>query len=96
MVELLKGNVTLKPCQKRRLLAQMRRCDRLSDRLGDSRLAISLRRTGRTIEARAKVHNRRGDFECHARDARWESAIGDLIRTVHGRVHAQRLRGAAG
>ena len=91
MVELLAGNVLLKPAQKRRVLSHLRRCDRLSDRIGDSRLAVSLTRTGRRIEARATCHNRVGDVECHAKDASWETAIARVIRALHEKVHAQRL-----
>ena len=95
MVELLAGNVLLKPAQKRRILSHLRRTSRLGDLIGDSRLAVSLTRTGRTVEAKAKVHNKRGSFECKARDASWESAFLELVRAVHDKVHAQRLRRAA-
>lgn len=91
MVELLAGNVLLKPCQKRRVLSHLRRADRLSDRSGDSRLAVSLKRIGRHVEARVRCHNRRGDVECHAKDASWETAIARVVRAVHDKVHAQRL-----
>lgn len=94
MVELLAGNVLLKPAQKRRILSHLRRTSRLGELIGDSRLAVSLKRTGRTVEARAKVQNRKGSFECKARDASWESAFLQLVRSVHDRVHAQRLRRA--
>jgi hypothetical protein len=92
MVELLAGNVLLKPAQKRRILSHLRRSSQLGELIGDSRLAVSLRRTGRTVEARAHVHNKKGTFECKARDASWESAFLRLVRSVHAKVHAQRLR----
>lgn len=91
MVELLAGNVLLKPCQKRRVLSHLRRSDRLSDRLGDSRLALSVRKVGRHFEAKAKCHNRRGDLECKARDTTWETAVLRVVRSLHDQVHAQRL-----
>ena len=89
MVELLEGNVLLKPAQKRRVLAHLRRASRLNDRMGDSRLAVTLKRVGTKYEARAKVHNRRGDVECKARDAHWENAVTALVRSLHDKVHAQ-------
>ena len=91
MVELLEGNVLLKPCQKRRVLSQLRRCSRLNDRIGDGRLAITLNRVGPKFEARAKVHNKKGDVECKARDAHWETAVATLVRSLHDKVHAQCL-----
>ncbi len=94
MVELLAGNVLLKPAQKRRILSHLRRSSRLGELIGDSRLAVSLKRTGRTVEAKAKVQNKKGSFECRARDASWESAFLQLVRSVHDKVHAQRLRRA--
>ena len=91
MVELLAGNVLLKPCQKRRVLSHLRRSDRLSDRSGDSRLALSIRKVGRRYEAKAMCHNRRGDVESKARDTTWETAVGRVVRDLHDKVHAQRL-----
>lgn len=91
MVELLEGNVLLKPAQKRRVLSHLRRCSRLSDLIGDSRLAVSINRVGPKIEARATVHNRKGNVECKARDASWETAVANLIRSLHDKVHAQRV-----
>lgn len=95
MVELLEGNVLLKPAQKRRILSHLRRSSRIGEMIGDSRLAVSLTRSGRTIEAKAKVQNRKGSFECRAKDASWESAFLQLVRSVHDKVHAQRLRSIA-
>lgn len=95
MVELLEGNVRLKPAQKRRVLSHLRRCSRLSDLIGDSRVAVSLTRKGNAVEACAKVHNRAGDVECRARDSRWETAIASMIRNLHDKVHAQRVMVAA-
>lgn len=91
MVELLAGNVLLKPAQKRRVLSHLRRSDRISDRSGDSRLALSLRRVGKHFEAKAQCHNRRGDLECKARDTTWETAVAQVVRALHGKVNAQRL-----
>jgi ribosome-associated translation inhibitor RaiA len=95
MVELLEGNVLLKPAQKRRILSHLKRSSRLSDLIGDSRVAVSLKRTGRTVEARALVSNRRGALECRVRDASWQNAVSHLIRNLHDKVHAQRIRAAA-
>lgn len=95
MVELLAGNVLLKPAQKRRILSHLRRSSRLGEMIGDSRLAVSLNRTGRTVEAKAKVQTKKGAFECKAKDASWESAFLRLVRSVHDKVHAQRLRRVA-
>ena len=91
MVELLAGNVLLKPCQKRRVLSHLRRCDRLGDLIGDSRMAVRLRRVGSRVEARATCHTRLGDCECHAKDLSWETAVARVVRQLHGHVHAQRL-----
>ena len=95
MVELLAGNVLLKPAQKRRVLSHLRRADRLGDLIGDSRLAVSLRRHGKHVEARATSHNRLGDVTCHAKDASWETAVARIVRTLHEKIHAQRLHVAA-
>ena len=92
MVELLEGNVLLKPSQKRRVLSRLRRCSRLSDLVGDSRLAVSVTRVGSKFEARAKCHNRKGDVECKARDSSLDTAVANLIRSLHDKVHAQRVR----
>ena len=91
MVELLEGNVLLKPAQKRRVLSHLRRAARLSDMIGDSRVGVSINRVGSKIEARATVHNRKGDVECKARDSSWETAVANLVRSLHDKVHAQRV-----
>jgi hypothetical protein len=91
MVELLEGNVLLKPAQKRRVLSHLRRCSRLSDLIGDSRLGVSLNRVGSKFEARAKCQNRKGAVECKARDSSWETAVANLVRSLHDKVHAQRV-----
>lgn len=91
MVELLEGNVLLKPAQKRRVLSHLRRSSRLCDLIGDGRVAVSLNRVGSKVEARALVHNRAGDVDCRERNTSWETAVARLVRTLHGKVHAQRV-----
>lgn len=91
MVQLNSGNVLLKPTQKRRILSHLRRCHQLGEAVGDVRMIVSLKRSGKGIEASAKVTDRAGRFECRERDQDWKYAVERLIRTLHTRMHAQRL-----
>jgi ribosome-associated translation inhibitor RaiA len=91
MVQILSGNVLLKPAQKKRILAHLRRSTKLGAQVGDFKLTVSLARTGRHVEAKAKVADRKGAFEVHSRDAHWETAVEGVIRQVHTMVHAQRI-----
>ena len=94
MIKLEAGNVLLKPSQRRQIMALLRRCVRLGNRLGDFVLEITMRRFGKFFEMRAKVHDRAGDFACRARQNNWQDALRDLARSLTMRLHDQRLHRA--
>jgi len=97
MVQLVvPDNVRLKPCQRRRLLAVLRRCTQLGKLIGDCRLVVWLARTGRSVEARARLRHRAGQAECHARGRDWRDAVARLVRRLYDQVHAQRRVVAVG
>jgi ribosome-associated translation inhibitor RaiA len=91
MVQILSGNVLLKPAQKRRILSHLKRTTKLGEHVGDFNLTVSLARSGKHVEARAKVADKKGAFEVHSRDAHWETAVDGVIKQVHSKVHAQRI-----
>ena len=95
MIKLDAGNVLLKPSQRRQITTLLRRCVRLGKRLGDFALNISMRRSGRFYELRARVHDRAGDFACRSRQNNWPDALRDLIRRLTASLHRQCLQQAA-
>ena len=92
MIELDVGNVLLKPSQRRRLMARLRRCLKLGSRLGGFLLRITLWRTGRQYELRATVSDRAGDFGCRVRRTDWAEALHDLTHDLSRRLHHQCLQ----
>ncbi|MFT3788466.1 MAG: hypothetical protein QM770_20230 [Tepidisphaeraceae bacterium] len=91
MVQFLSGNVLLKPAQKRRVMNHLRRCARQGDRIGDFKLFVQLNRTGRAVEAKARVRDRAGNLDVSCRQNHWQNAIDDMIRRVNSHLHAQRV-----
>jgi len=67
MFKLSPGNVLLKPSHRRQLMNGLKRALRLNQRLGDLMISISMRRTGRLVEMKADVSNRRGVVGFRAR-----------------------------
>jgi ribosome-associated translation inhibitor RaiA len=94
MVQFLSGNVLLKPAQKRRVLSHLKRCTKLGERIGDFKLFVQLQRTGRAVQAKARVRDKAGAFEVTSRDNHWETAIDNMIRQLNSGVHAHRLAAA--
>ena len=89
MVKLESGNVVLKPSQKKRLMAWLKRSLRLGQRLGDFVLTITLNRIGRIYHLRATVHDSAGDFHCRSRNPHWRDACRELVRSLSERLHSQ-------
>ena len=95
MLKLDAGNVLIKPSQRRQMMAWLRRCLRIGNRLGDFFLTLTMRRSGRQVEVRAAVHDTQGDFVCRSRQGDWQSAIRDLARRLSTRLHAHYLQSLA-
>ena len=92
MIQLEVGNVLLKPSQRRQLMARLRRSIKFGNRLGNFVLRITLWRTGRRYEVRARVSDAAGQFGCRVRRTDWGQAIHDLIRALSQRLHGQCLQ----
>ena len=92
MIELDLGNVLLKPSQRKQLMSWLRRSLEFGKRIGDFVLKISVQRSGRQYEIKAKVHDSAGDFDLRTRQNDWRSAFRDLIRMLTNQLHAQWLR----
>jgi hypothetical protein len=97
MIKLDAGNVMLKPSHRKQLMAWLRRSLRLGKRLGDFVLTITLRRAGRSYEARAAFAPARRSagcpsFEVRARQHEWLHAFRDLIRDLTHHLHARCLQ----
>ena len=92
MIKLEAGNVLLKPSHRKQLMAWLRRAMRLGSRLGEFVLVITMHRSGRQCEVRAKVHDAAGDFVCRSRQHDWRDAMRDLVRSLVNRLHEQCLR----
>ena len=92
MIELDVGNVLLKPSQRRQMMARLRRCLKLGNRLGRFFLRITIWRSGRQYELRAAVRDRVGDFGCRVRRTDWGEALHDLIYALSRRLHRQCLQ----
>ena len=91
MFQLDSGNVLLKPSQRRQLMTWLRRAIKLGQQLGDFLLNISLRRVGRAYDVSASVHDRAGNFICHARRHDLRNALRDLALMLSTRLHSQRV-----
>ena len=91
MIELDLGNVLLKPSQRKQLMSWLRRSLEFGKRIGDFILKISVQRSGRQYEIKAKVHDSAGDFGLRTRQTDWRSAFRDLIRMLTNQLHAQWL-----
>ena len=89
MIQLDSGNVLLKPSQRKQLMTWLRRALKLGQKLGDFLLTISLKRVGRAYDVCARVHDRAGDFMCHARRHDVRSAFRELARMLSARLHTQ-------
>ena len=91
MFKLSAGNVLLKPSHRRQLMNGLKRALRLSERLGDLMISISMRRTGRLVEMKADVSGRRGVVGFRARQRDWRDAARELARIVTTHLHDQML-----
>jgi hypothetical protein len=87
MVQLIAGNVVLKPSQKRRIHAHLRRCIQLGSRLGEFKLVIWINRVGKSIQARARLIDPAGRFECRSKEQGIVQAVDELIGSILSRVH---------
>ena len=97
MLRLIPGNVLLKPSHRRQLMSWLRRVIRMGERLGDFVLTITLHRTGRAYEVKARVHDSAGDFDVRCRQHDWRSALREVVRSLATRLHGQYIhRHAAG
>jgi hypothetical protein len=91
MFKLSAGNVLLKPSHRRQLMNGLKRAIRLSERLGDLMISITMHRTGRQIEIKANVSDRRGVVGFRARQHDWRDAARELARMLTTHLHDQML-----
>ena len=91
MIKIDAGNVLLKPSHRRQVMAWLKRAIRLGEQLGDFAMTLTLRRSGKSFEAQAQVHDSAGDFGVRFRQQDWRHAIRNLIRALSLRLSMQRL-----
>jgi hypothetical protein len=96
MFKLSPGNVLLKPSHRRQLMNGLKRALRLSERLGDLMISITMRRTGRLVEMKADVFGRRGVVGFRARQHDWRDAARELARMLTIHLHDQMVHRAPG
>lgn len=89
MLRLIEGNVLLKRSHRKQLMSWLKRVLRLGERLGNFVLTITLHRTGKSYELKARVHDTAGDFDCRCRQSDWRSGLRDLVRSINTRLHDQ-------
>jgi len=95
MFKLSNGNVLLKPSHRRQLMNGLKRALRLSDRLGDQIISISMYRSGRLIEMKADVADRnQGVVGFRARQHDWRDAARELARMLTAYLHDQMVHRA--
>ncbi len=92
MVKLEAGNVLLKPSHRRQLMGWLRRPQRLSERLGNLDLTITLNRIGNQHEARASIQEAAGNFTCRSRQRDWRGALRDMVHQVTNHLHSQQIQ----
>lgn len=68
MIKLEAENVLLKPSHRKQVMAWLRRAMKLGQRLGDFVMTVTLRRSGKSVEATAIVHDSAGDFGLKTRE----------------------------
>ncbi|HEY8751951.1 MAG TPA: hypothetical protein VIM11_28475 [Tepidisphaeraceae bacterium] len=95
MIKLEVGNVLLKPSHRKQLMSWLRRAMKMGERIGQFTLTITMHRSGRQCEVRARVHDTAGDFVCRSRQHDWRDAMRDLVRSLVNHLHAQQLGRAA-
>ena len=93
MVKLEVGNVLLKPSHRRQVMGQLRRSQKLVERLGGSDLTITMQRVGHQHEVRAAMPGPRGGagFTCRCRQRDWRAALRELVQRVTHYLHDRRL-----
>jgi len=74
----------------------LKRALRLNQRLGDLMISISMRRTGRLVEMKADVSNRRGVVGFRARQHDWRDAARELARMLTAHLHDRVVHGVPG
>jgi len=87
MIKLDVGNVLLKPSHRKQLMGWLKRPLRMGDRLGDSVISISMHRTGRSVEIKADVANRRGSAGFRSRKNDWHYAARDVVQMLAHYLH---------
>ncbi|HYE17463.1 MAG TPA: hypothetical protein VEA69_03405 [Tepidisphaeraceae bacterium] len=92
MVKLEAGNVLLKPSHRRQVMGQLKRSQKLVERLGGSDLTITMQRVGHQHEVRAAMHDARGgDFTCRCRQRDWRAALRELVQRVTHYLHDRHI-----
>ena len=91
MISLTAANVSLKPSQKKQLLARLRRSIRLGERFGNFVLKINIKGCGRHMEVTAKGRDGGGDFNYRARQLTLADCVHMIVRMVVQRLHANAL-----
>lgn len=91
MLQLDSGNVLLKPSHRRQLMSWLRRAMKIGQKLGDLLIKITLQKTGRHYEVKARVHDRAGDFDCRFRNHELRTALRELAHRLCSRIHSQKL-----
>jgi hypothetical protein len=91
MFKLSAGNVLLKPSHRRQLMNGLKRAIRLSERLGNLMISITMHRSGRQIEIKADVSDPRGVVGFRARQHDWRDAARELARMLTTHLHDQML-----
>jgi len=94
MISLTAANVSLKPSQKKQLLARLRRSIRLGQRLGNFLLNINIKGCGRHVEVTAKGRDSFGEFTCRTRQMTLDDAVHELARRLFAWLHGHSLERA--
>jgi hypothetical protein len=94
MLTLNAGNVLLKPSHRRQLMSWLKRALKLSERLGNLAISITLTRVGKLVEMRAGVTRSGRTTEFRARESDWHYAARNLVRLLTGFLHNQTIQRA--
>ena len=92
MIQLVSGNVSLKPSQLKQLNGWLRRPQRLGQQMGSFVIKISIHRTGKMYEVRADVQDQAGTFVCRSRKHGVLDAGRAMVHKLNNELHNQRLQ----
>ena len=91
MMELVSLNVPLRGVHRKQVMAWLRRSLKLGQQIGNFVLKMTIQRSGKSFEVRARVTDGAGEFTCRSKGELME-ACRDVTLKLNQKLHKQRLQ----